>query len=137
MVGVAATVDLDTGEAEASEREAEAFGGRLVIEEVVTTPGLEDANLMDDGAVLILDDDELSDKAAVTIGGGVTVGVVNEGGTATSLRDEITGGGAAVGVVNEDVTITLPEGGTTTGMDNNDDIFIATTGMEKVEALFT
>ncbi len=151
VVGVAAavlTVELNTGEAETLEREAKVLDCRLVIEEVVTTPGLEDGKLIDegaervvdaafdDGAVPILDDDELCDKAAVTIGGEATMGVVNEGAMATTLRDEITGGRAAVGVVTEDATATLPEGGTTTGMENNGVKFIATIGTEKQGAIF-
>ena len=151
VVGVAAAIlmaDLNMGEAGASEKEVEVSDGSLDTEEVVVTSGLRVSKLMDEGAetVVILGDaalddgavltgegantvcaDGVCDKAAATIGGEATVGVTNEGAMAW--------GGAAVGVVKEDATVTLPEGGTTTGMENNGVTFIATIGREKWGAM--
>lgn len=151
VVGVAAAilmVDLNVGETGASEKEVEVSDGSLDTEEVVLTPGLGVSKLMDEGAETVaalgdaaLDDgavltgegaitvcaDGVRDKAAATIGCEATVGVANECAMAR--------GGAAVGMVKEDATVTLPEGGTTTGMENNGVTFIATIGREKWGAM--
>lgn len=158
-------VELNTGEVEVSETEAEASDtdGSPDAEEVVLTPGLGDSKLIDEGsetvvviselAGAVLDDsatstegdsitacaDGVHDKAAATMGGGVTMGVANGVAIGLVLADEISEGGAEVGVVkNEDATV--PDGGTTVGMGNNCVTSLAATrntGREKWGAMLT
>ena len=123
--GDEAPVELVIGKVEALEREAEFFDSLLVDEGAI---GLE---LSDEGAEMVvgggaivgtaLDDAALAwNEAAVTVGGGVTVGVVDK---------------VAIATLCDGATVTLQEGGATTDVANKGVTFTGSTDVVKSGAM--